>query len=154
MAPARAADGSLQPDLAKFPSGMAALGDALHALGLKFGIYTAIGNRTCQKPAGQLEPTTAATCRRSPTGGVRLREGGRVRGAADVGRETQDTVTEDFYHFGQCSGSTWPGAVYSQELPVMYIGQPGFQKDVQASSGFAGMWRVAPDEGPVTQANA
>lgn len=150
-APARTADNSLVPDPAKFPGGMKALGDALHALGLKFGIYTAIGNRTCQNLPG----SWAHYCRDVQTfadWGVDF-----VKVDACGGLPTwtnQDRVTEDFYHFRQCLGEYLPNAVYSQELPVMYIGQPGFNKAVQDSSGFANMWRVAPDEGPVTQANA
>ncbi len=36
----------------KFPSGMKALGDYIHGLGLKFGIYSAPGRLTCQKLMG------------------------------------------------------------------------------------------------------
>ena len=43
----RDADGSLVPDPAKFPSGMKALGDYLHARGFKFGIYGCAGSKTC-----------------------------------------------------------------------------------------------------------
>jgi len=43
----RDASGRLTADRRRFPSGMKALGDRLHALGLKFGLYTAIGNVTC-----------------------------------------------------------------------------------------------------------
>jgi alpha-galactosidase len=46
-APERNAAGELVPDPAKFPSGMKALGDYLHARGLKFGIYSCAGTRTC-----------------------------------------------------------------------------------------------------------
>ncbi|GAB2223300.1 hypothetical protein Droror1_Dr00017440, partial [Drosera rotundifolia] len=38
---------NLAADSGKFPSGMAALGKYIHGLGLKFGIYTSAGNRTC-----------------------------------------------------------------------------------------------------------
>lgn len=38
--PQRASDGSLQPDPQRFPSGMAALADYVHARGLGFGMYT------------------------------------------------------------------------------------------------------------------
>ncbi len=44
-AAARAADGRIVPN-AKFPD-MRALGDTLHALGLRFGIYSSPGPRTC-----------------------------------------------------------------------------------------------------------
>jgi len=43
----RDANGSLVPDPVKFPSGMKALGDYLHARGFKFGIYGCAGSKTC-----------------------------------------------------------------------------------------------------------
>ncbi len=43
----RNANGDLVPDPEKFPSGMKALGDYLHAKGFKFGIYSCAGTRTC-----------------------------------------------------------------------------------------------------------
>ena len=39
--------GNLVPDPAKFPSGMKALGDYLHAKGYKFGIHNCAGTKTC-----------------------------------------------------------------------------------------------------------
>lgn len=39
----RNANGELVPDPAKFPSGMKSLGDKIHAMGLKFGLYTDAG---------------------------------------------------------------------------------------------------------------
>jgi alpha-galactosidase len=44
----RDAAGVLQPNATKFPSGMKALGDYIHARGLKFGIYSDAGNTTCE----------------------------------------------------------------------------------------------------------
>ena len=44
----RGADGHIVPFKSKFPSGMKALGDKLHALGLKFGLYSCAGERTCE----------------------------------------------------------------------------------------------------------
>lgn len=43
----RDAAGNIRPDPAKFPSGMKALGDYIHAKGLKFGLYSDAGSRTC-----------------------------------------------------------------------------------------------------------
>lgn len=43
----RTSDGKLAADLHKFPSGMKALGDYIHARGLKFGIYTDAGTQDC-----------------------------------------------------------------------------------------------------------
>jgi len=43
----RDAGGNLVADPAKFPGGMKALGDYLHAKGFKFGIYSCAGTKTC-----------------------------------------------------------------------------------------------------------
>lgn len=48
MAKNRTADGKQIGDPTKFPSGMGALADHLHTLGLKFGLYSARCQFTCQ----------------------------------------------------------------------------------------------------------
>ncbi|CAF3704202.1 unnamed protein product [Rotaria sp. Silwood1] len=50
----RAADGSLQPDNERFPSGIRALAEYVHSLGLKFGIYEDYGTETCAGYPGVL----------------------------------------------------------------------------------------------------
>ncbi len=45
---ARGVDGRLRPDPKRFPSGMKALGDYLHARQLKFGLYTCAGTLSCE----------------------------------------------------------------------------------------------------------
>lgn len=45
--PERDADGNLVPDPARFPNGIKALADYVHAKGLKLGIYTSAGTHTC-----------------------------------------------------------------------------------------------------------
>jgi alpha-galactosidase len=47
-------DGFIQPDNKRFPSGIKALADYVHAQGLKLGIYSDSGRRTCAgKPGSQ-----------------------------------------------------------------------------------------------------
>ena len=46
--------GDLVPDPVRFPSGMKALADHVHGLGLRFGIYTDAGAKTCQGWPGSL----------------------------------------------------------------------------------------------------
>src|SRR3954469_4163986 len=60
---ARDSNGTIVADWKRFPSGMAALADYVHARGLKFGLYTDVGNRTCQGRPGSLghEMQDAAT---------------------------------------------------------------------------------------------
>jgi alpha-galactosidase len=51
---ARDADGFITADATKFPSGIKALADYVHARGLKFGIYSDAGAKTCGgKPGSQ-----------------------------------------------------------------------------------------------------
>ncbi|WP_285743040.1 NPCBM/NEW2 domain-containing protein [Lentzea sp. NBRC 105346] len=45
--PSRNASGDLVPDPARFPSGIKAVADYVHGKGLKFGIYTSAGTKTC-----------------------------------------------------------------------------------------------------------
>jgi len=45
--PERDADGNLQPDPVRFPNGIKAVADYVHARGLKIGIYTSAGTKTC-----------------------------------------------------------------------------------------------------------
>jgi alpha-galactosidase len=50
----RDANGFIQPDSQRFPSGMTALGDYIHSKGLKFGIYSDAGEFTCgHRPGSQ-----------------------------------------------------------------------------------------------------
>ncbi len=50
----RDADGFIQPDPKRFPSGMKALADYVHARGLKLGIYSDAGTETCAGRPGSL----------------------------------------------------------------------------------------------------
>jgi alpha-galactosidase len=52
MQSSRDANGNLQADPSRFPDGMAYVGQQLHALGLKFGIYEDAGTSTCGGYAG------------------------------------------------------------------------------------------------------
>ena len=48
----RDAQGNILPDPKRFPSGMKALADYIHAKGLKFGLYSDAGRFTCQEKPG------------------------------------------------------------------------------------------------------
>ena len=58
--PQRDAQGNLQGNPDRFPSGMKALGDYIHSLGLKFGIYEAPGEKTCAQVGGQYPGSTGS----------------------------------------------------------------------------------------------
>jgi alpha-galactosidase len=46
---ARDDQGNIMPDAKRFPSGMKSLADYIHSKGLKFGLYSDAGARTCQR---------------------------------------------------------------------------------------------------------
>ena len=50
----RDADGNIVPDAQRFPSGMKELGDYIHSKGLKFGIYSDAGKKTCAGRPGSM----------------------------------------------------------------------------------------------------
>ena len=50
----RDASGNIVPDAKTFPSGIKALADYVHSRGLKFGIYSDAGVKTCAKRPGSL----------------------------------------------------------------------------------------------------
>lgn len=50
----RGPDGTIRPDPEKFPSGIKTLADFVHSKGLKFGLYTCAGSKTCAKLPGSL----------------------------------------------------------------------------------------------------
>ncbi len=47
-------DGNIEVDASTFPSGMKNLGDYIHSKGLKYGIYSSAGTKTCQGRPGSL----------------------------------------------------------------------------------------------------
>ncbi|GAA0378438.1 alpha-galactosidase [Acrocarpospora corrugata] len=58
--PNRDSAGNLQANLSRFPSGMKALGDYLHARGLKFGLYQVPLDRTCAQYFGSYPGATGS----------------------------------------------------------------------------------------------
>jgi alpha-galactosidase len=151
MAAERTAHGELTGDTAKFPRGMGWLADQIHALGLRFGIYTAIGTRTCQSlPASWgYYDQDARTFASWGVDFVKVDDCGGLPAGTTV-----DSLTEHFRQFGACLRQHNPDVVYSQELPIHQIGKPSFRSAVRASAEFAHMWRVAHDEYPLTRENA
>jgi alpha-galactosidase len=151
MAAQRAANGELTGDSAKFPHGIAWLADQIHELGLRFGIYTAIGDRTCQSlPAswGHYDQD-ARTFASWGVDFVKVDDCGGLPAST-----TADTLTEHFREFGERLRQYNPEVLYSQELPIQQIGKTTFRPAVESSAEFAHMWRVAHDEYPLTHDNA
>jgi alpha-galactosidase len=156
MASSRTGDGSLTWDPAKFPDGIPWLASQVHALGLKFGIYAAIGTRTCQNlpgsggaaASGNYYTQDAQTFADWGVDFVKVDECGGLPAGT-----TLSSLTGTFEQYGADLRADNPNVVYSEELPIYELGQPGFTQAVQSSATFANMWRVAADESPVDAAS-
>ncbi|HEV3380668.1 MAG TPA: hypothetical protein VG142_06780 [Trebonia sp.] len=151
IASARTSDGSLTWNTTEFPDGIPWLVSQIHALGLKFGIYEAIGTRTCQGLPGSGGTTAsdnhyaqdAQTFADWGVDFVKIDECGGL--PADT---TLASLTAAFEQYGEDLRADNPNVVYSEELPIYTLGQSDFTQAVQSSSAFANMWRVAADEDP------
>ncbi|MCA1187770.1 glycoside hydrolase family 27 protein [Saccharopolyspora sp. 6T] len=145
--PDRDAAGNLRADRTRFPSGMAALGEHLHAQGLLFGIYASPNVRTCAQRTGAYPGAT---------------------GSGD--REVQDARTfaswgVDYLKYDWCSGggstrnvrvaftamrdalaATGRPIVYSTNPNSNFPGEPGESEDW---CGVAHLARTTEDIQPV-----
>lgn len=156
MASARTGTGALTWNTARFPDGIPWLANQIHALGLKFGIYEAIGTRTCQNlpgsggttAAGNHYAQDAATFASWGVDFVKIDECGGLPSGT-----TLSSLTTAFQLYGADLRAANSAVVYSEELPIYVLGQTGFTTAVQSSAGFANMWRVAADESPLDSAS-
>jgi alpha-galactosidase len=156
IASSRTSDGSLTWNTTKFPNGIPWLASQIHALGLKFGIYEAIGTRTCQDLPGSGGTTAsdnhyaqdAQTFAAWGVDFVKIDECGGLPSGT-----TLSSLTTAFEQYGADLRAANPNVVYNEELPIYVLGQSGFTQAVQSSATFANMWRVAADESPSDSAS-
>jgi alpha-galactosidase len=156
LASSRTGDGSLTWNTTKFPHGIPWLADQVHGLGLKFGIYEAIGTRTCVGLPGS-GGTTGSTdhyaqdARTFADWGVdfvKVDECGGLPSGTSL-----SSLTLAFEQYGARLRADIRGVVYSEELPISVLGQPEFTQAVASSCAFANMWRVAADESTANPAS-
>ena len=151
MAIHRKKNGALAWNAKKFPHGIPWLSARLHSMGLRFGIYEAIGTHTCQRFPGSSGhyKQDAKTFAKWGVDFVKIDECGGL-----PARTTVASLTQDFRSYGAYLRAAMPAVVYSEELPIYAIGKPSFISTVRSSAGFANMWRVAPDEYPLNIVNS
>jgi alpha-galactosidase len=156
MASARTSSGALTWNTTRFPDGIPSLASQIHALGLKFGIYEAIGTRTCQNLPGSGGTTAsdnhyAQDAQTFASWGVDFVKIDECEGLPSG--TTLSSLTSAFQQYGADLKADNPSVVYSEELPIYVLGQSDFTTAVQSSSTFANMWRVAADESPTDSAS-
>ena len=126
----RDAQGFIQPDAKKFPSGIKALADYVHGKGLKLGIYSDVGYKTC---------------------------GGRI---ASRGHEFQDAQTYaqwgvDYLKYDWCNAeglkaegayTTMRDALHATGRPIVFsLCEWGDNKPWQWAANVGHLWRTTTD---------
>jgi alpha-galactosidase len=151
MAAKRGASGALTWNTTRFPQGIPWLASQVHSLGLKFGIYAAIGSRTCKNLPGSYGHYTqdAQTFAQWGIDFAKVDNCGGLPAGTSV-----TTLSADFKAFGAALRAANPAIVFSEELPITYIGTSNFVPTVKSSASFANMWRVTSDESPLRSAAA
>jgi alpha-galactosidase len=129
----RDAQGFIEPDAKQFPSGMKALADYVHSKGLKLGIYSDAGLKTC---------------------------GGRP---GSLGHELQDALTYaqwgvDYLKYDWCGGenlnvksayTTMRDALYRFRRPMVFsMCEWGFNNPWSWAREVSHLWRTTTDIGP------
>ena len=126
----RDADGNIIADPERFPSGMKALADYIHDLGLKFGIYSCAGSYTCQGRPGS--------------------KGYQFQDALQYARWGVDYLKYDWCsNDGQnakAAYQTMSEAIKASGRPiVLSICEWGENKPWEWGEGIGHLWRVTPD---------
>lgn len=137
--------GRLQGDPNRFPSGMKVLGDYIHGLGLKFGIYTDRGSKTCAGFPGSLghEDLDAQTF--ADWGVDYVKEDNCY---SSTGPNDKDTLFTQFALFRDGLNKTGRPVFFSvcgggDEMPWGDIRY--YATDPRGGSKLANSWRISPD---------
>ncbi len=125
----RDSSGDLQPDPAKFPSGMKPLVDFVHSLGLKFGLYLDRGTKTCAGYPGSY--------------GYELQDAKKIAGWG-----------VDYLKYDNCSTvgkllndyTNMHNALLATNRPIVFsMCSWGFPGVLVPQSGIAQLWRTSSD---------
>lgn len=140
MAKARARDGELRVDRARFPRGMAWLGRRLHAMGLRFGIYEDGGTHTCGGFAGSWGHyrSTAEQFARWGVDYVKL-DGCNIPKVH--GQTMAQTYDRAYARFSRALRATGRRIVFSASAPAYFQGTPQWHHVIAATSRIANLWR-------------
>ncbi|XP_037033872.1 alpha-N-acetylgalactosaminidase-like [Bradysia coprophila] len=128
----RSSEGLLVPDKNRFPSGMKALSDYIHARGLKFGIYQDYGTKTCAGYPGIIgyQELDAILFASWGVDYVKL----------DGCYSEPESMDEGYVSFGQLLNKTGRPMVYSCSWPV-YQEEKGIEPNFTLISEHCNLWR-------------
>ena len=151
MLQARDSQGNLQPDPGRFPQGMKPVAAAVHALGLKFGIYEDAGSETCGRFAGSGEPQGGGTAhfladaRLFASWGVDYLKLDGCNVYIRKGQSANDAYRAAYRAESSALAQVGRPIVFSESAPAYFQGQPGWYDVLSWVRGYGQLWREGTD---------
>jgi len=143
--------GNLQPDPARFPHGMRPVAAAIHALGLRFGIYEDAGSATCGRfagsgsPAGGGAPHFAADARLFAAWGVDYLKLDGCNIHPDRGAAGSAAYRAAYRAESMALEKSGRPVVFSESAPAYFQGTPQWYDVLGWVRGYGQLWREGTD---------
>ena len=151
MTTKRDARGNLQPDPRRFPQGMPPVAAAVHALGLKFGIYEDAGYETCGRFAGSGEPKGGgaphflADARLFASWGVDYLKLDGCNVNVRKGESENDAYRAAYQAESTALAQVHRPIVFSESAPAYFQGEPAWYDVLGWVRGYGQLWREGTD---------
>lgn len=143
--------GNLHPDPARFPHGMRPVAAAIHALGLKFGIYEDAGYETCGRFAGSGEPKGggtphfAADARLFASWGVDYLKLDGCNVYVRKGQSENEAYRAAYHAESDALEHVNRPIVFSESAPAYFQGEPAWYDVLSWVRGYGQLWREGTD---------
>ena len=151
MQKTRDSQGNLQPDPRLFPQGMQPVAAAIHALGLKFGIYEDAGSETCGRFAGSGEPQGGgkahflADARLFASWGVDYLKLDGCNVYVPKGETENDAYRAAYRAESLALAQVDRPIVFSESAPAYFQGEPAWYDVLAWVRGYGQLWREGTD---------
>ena len=151
MRKTRDRQGNLQPDTQKFPHGIAPVAAAIHALGLKFGIYEDAGYATCGGfagsgvPNGGGAPHFLADARLFASWGVDYLKLDGCNVYTPKGESANAAYRSAYRAESRALKQVGRPIVFSESAPAYFQGQPQWYDVLSWVRGYGQLWREGSD---------
>ncbi|HUA24439.1 MAG TPA: ricin-type beta-trefoil lectin domain protein [Steroidobacteraceae bacterium] len=151
MLKTRDSQGNLQPDPRLFPQGMKPVADAIHALGLKFGIYEDAGSETCGRFAGSGEPQGGgqahflADAKLFASWGVDYLKLDGCNVYVPKGGSANDAYRAAYRAESTALAQVGRPITFSESAPAYFQGQPAWYDVLSWVRGYGQLWREGTD---------
>ncbi|MFF2250595.1 NEW3 domain-containing protein [Streptomyces sp. NPDC058142] len=144
MTHTRDADGDLVPDPTRFPHGMAYIGEQLHTMGLKFGIYEDAGTSTCGGYPGSYGhiKQDADLFAKWKVDYLKL-DGCNV--PVPTGQSADDVYHKLYGDMSRALLDTGRPIVYSVSAPAYFEGEKDWHHVISWSAEVGNLWREGAD---------